>query len=90
MQPGPRRSAGQTEASTRVNHPDWIDEKKVVEHLGGGKSLGEIIGRNERIPVALARVDSDATQPGERIKPAQIAYFSPSIPDTLILSEISS
>ncbi len=68
---------------------DWIDEKKVVDHLGGGKPLGEIIGRNERIPVALARVNSDET-PGRRIKPAQLAYFSPSIPDTIILSEITS
>ena len=68
---------------------DWIDEKKVVDHLGGGKPLGEIIGRNERIPVALARVNSDEP-PGRRIKPAQLAYFSPTIPDTIILSEITS
>jgi predicted phage baseplate assembly protein len=68
---------------------DWIDEKKVVGHLGGGKSLGETIGRSERIPVALARVNSDEP-PGRRIKPAQLAYFSPTIPDTIILSEITS
>ena len=68
---------------------DWIDEKKVVDHLGGGKSLGETIGRSERIPVALARVNSDEP-PGRRIKPAQLAYFSPTIPDTIILSEITS
>ncbi len=69
---------------------DWIDEKKVVEHLGGGKSLGEIIARRERIPVSLALVDTNETNPAQRIKPAQIAYLSPSIPDTIILSEISS
>lgn len=68
---------------------DWVDEKKVIDHLGGGASLGEIIERKERIPVSLARVDTNATHPAERIKPAEIAYLSPDIPDTIILSEIS-
>jgi len=68
---------------------DWVDEKKVVDHLAGGVSLGEIIERKERIPVSLARVDTNETHPAERIKPAEIAYLSPDIPDTIILSEIS-
>jgi predicted phage baseplate assembly protein len=69
---------------------DWIDEKKVIQHLGGGKSLGEILARRERLPVSLALIDTNKTDPAQRIKPAEIAYLSPNIPDTLILSEISS
>jgi predicted phage baseplate assembly protein len=72
-----------------VDKFDWIDEAKVLEHLAGGKSLGEIIQRKERIPVFLARVDTNETDPAKRIKPAELAYLSPTIPDTIILSEIS-
>ncbi|HSE15784.1 MAG TPA: putative baseplate assembly protein [Pyrinomonadaceae bacterium] len=73
-----------------VDKFDWIDEAKVVDHLAGNSSLGEIIARKERIPVSLAVVDPDAVNPAQRIKPAEIAYLSPAIPDTLILSEITS
>jgi predicted phage baseplate assembly protein len=73
-----------------VDKFDWVDEKKVVDHLAGGASLGDIIARRERIPVSLARVDTSETLPSKRIKPAEIAYLSPGIPDTIILSEISS
>jgi len=73
-----------------VDKFDWIDEKKVVEHLGGGDSLGDIIALKERIVVSLARVDTNETNPAARIKPAEIAYMSPSIPDTIILAEIAS
>ena len=66
---------------------DWIDEAKVIEHLGGGRSLGEIILRKDRISVSLARVDTN--DPANRIKAAELAYFNPTIPDTIILSEIS-
>jgi predicted phage baseplate assembly protein len=73
-----------------VDKFDWIDEKKVVEHLAGGDSLGDIITRKGRVVVSLARVDTNETNPAARIKPAEIAYMSPSIPDTIILSEIAS
>ena len=70
-----------------VDKFDWIDEEKVIEHLAGGRSLGEIILRKHRIPVSLARVDTN--DPANRIKAAELAYFNPTIPDTIILSEIS-
>ncbi len=73
-----------------VDKFDWVDEQKVVEHLGGRESLGLIIERRERIPVSLAMIDTNETNPAARIKPAQLAYMSPDIPDTIILSEISS
>jgi hypothetical protein len=39
------------------------------------------------IPVNLAWVDQGIEDPEERIRPAQLAYLSPEISDTLILSE---
>jgi hypothetical protein len=42
-----------------------------------------------RIPVRLAWIDSDTDVPEDRIRPAQLAYLSPEIPDTLILSELT-
>lgn len=45
---------------------------------------------NPRIPVTLAWVDSRADTLEERIRPAQLAYLSPEIPDTLILMEKAS
>jgi len=73
-----------------VDKFDWIDEQKVMDHLAGDASLGDVIGRRERIPVSLALVDTDEIDPSKRIKPAEIAYMSPEIPDTIILSEITS
>ncbi|HEX5875980.1 MAG TPA: putative baseplate assembly protein [Pyrinomonadaceae bacterium] len=70
-----------------VDKFDWIDEEKVLEHLSGGRSLGEIIVRKDRIPISLARVDT--SEQSNRIKAAELAYFNPTIPDTIILSEIS-
>jgi len=69
---------------------DWIDETKVIEHLSGGPSLGDSVMRKERISVALALIDANEIDAAKRIKPAEIAYLSPSVPDTIILTEISS
>jgi hypothetical protein len=37
----------------------------------------------------LARVDPTATDPANRIRPAQLALLSTDIPDTLLLTEIT-
>jgi hypothetical protein len=42
------------------------------------------------VPVALARLNTDATDPAQPILPAQIAYLTPTIPETLILNLIES
>jgi len=73
-----------------VDKFDWVDEAKVVEHLAGITDLSRVLQRNERIPVAVARVDSLETDPTKRIKPAELAYFSPAVADTILLSEIKS
>ncbi|MFL5541420.1 MAG: putative baseplate assembly protein, partial [Longimicrobiaceae bacterium] len=44
----------------------------------------------QRVAVQLARVDPAATDPDLRIRPAQIAYLNPELPDTLVLTEVTS
>lgn len=43
-----------------------------------------------RLVVETARVDPDATDPKLRLRPAQLAYLNPDLPDTLILTEVTS
>jgi predicted phage baseplate assembly protein len=73
-----------------VNKFDWVDDQKVIDHLAGNTSLADAIERKERIPVSLARIDVDEVDPAKRIKPAELAYMSPDVTDTIILSEITS
>jgi hypothetical protein len=73
-----------------VNKFDWVDDQKVIDHLAGNTSLADAIERKERIPVSLARIDVDEVDPAKRIKPAALAYMSPDVTDTIILSEITS
>jgi predicted phage baseplate assembly protein len=42
---------------------------------------------NPRIVVNVAWLDPAATDPANRIQPAQLAFLSPDVPDTLILTE---
>jgi len=49
----------------------------------------ELIGRNERASMDLARVDRSIADPAERILPAQLAYLTPEVPDTLVLNPIA-
>jgi hypothetical protein len=47
------------------------------------------LGNQTFIDVKLARVDLTATDPARRILPAQLAFLSPAVPDTLIIKELS-
>jgi hypothetical protein len=38
----------------------------------------------------MARVDNAATEPLERIRPAELAIFSPKVTDTIILKELKA
>lgn len=44
----------------------------------------------QRLTIELARVDPAVTDPALRIRPAQLAYLNPELPDTLILTEVTS
>ncbi len=43
-----------------------------------------------RLTVDLARIDPGTTDPALRIRPAQLAYLNPDLPDTLILTDVTS
>lgn len=43
-----------------------------------------------RVGVELARIDPAAADPSKRIRPAQMAYLTPDLPDTLVLVEVTS
>jgi predicted phage baseplate assembly protein len=73
-----------------VDKFDGVDEQQVVDALAEkNKSLADQITLQPRVPVELAQLDLKETDPSKRIKPAELAYFSPDIPDTIILSEIT-
>jgi hypothetical protein len=72
-----------------VDRFDGVDEQQVVNTLAGNTSLANQITLQPRVQVEVAQVDSKETDPSKRIKPAEIAYFSPDIPDTVILSELT-
>jgi hypothetical protein len=71
-----------------VDKFDGVDEQQVVVALGE-KSLADQIALKPRVPVELAQVDLKETDPSERLKPGELAYFSPDVPDTIILSEFT-
>ena len=70
-----------------VDALDALDQDTIVENLPDpGKSNGSDLATRlklkprPRIPVEVARIDP--------IRPAQIAYLTPDVPDTLILNEV--
>jgi hypothetical protein len=71
-----------------VDKFDGVDEEQVVAALDT-KSLADQIVLQSRVPVEFAQLNLNETDPSKRIKPAELAYFSPDIPDTIILSEIT-
>jgi len=44
---------------------------------------------HDRLPVHLARLEPNVSTLPRPILPAQLAYLSPDIPDTLILTELT-
>jgi hypothetical protein len=64
---------------------DTVDEASIVNQLAGTATLQ--LGRNERITVRPAEVDPTQMDPDKRIQPAQLAYCTPDVPDTIMLNE---
>jgi predicted phage baseplate assembly protein len=66
---------------------DAVDEGTVLDAAAGTVDLAATLGLKTRIPVEPARVDQTATDPGRRIRAAQLALLSPEVRGTLILTE---
>lgn len=60
--------------------PKETETEEFLELLG-------LAGHND-VPVSLAKIDPKATNPAKRIAPAQLAFLTPDLPDTLILTEL--
>jgi hypothetical protein len=69
---------------------DVLDAVSEDADLSDLTNLANTLALNDRIPVHLARLDPDVTALPRPILPAQLAYLSPEIPDTLILTELTS
>jgi predicted phage baseplate assembly protein len=63
-----------------------VPESITPDQLAG---LAATLGPNPYVNAELAHVDFAATDPSKRILPAELAIFTPDIPDTLRLTEIS-
>lgn len=65
---------------------DAVDESASAETLA---TLGAL-ELKPRVTVDKAKIDKQQVDPSRRILPAQLAYLSPAVPDTLILTELSA
>jgi hypothetical protein len=72
-----------------VDKFDGVDQQQVVDALADKKNLADQIEIKPRVPVCLAHVDPKASDTLKRIHPAELGCFSPDVPDTIILSEIT-
>jgi hypothetical protein len=66
---------------------DGVGDNVTAAQLAG---LASTLSLNDFVEADLARVDPAATDPAKRILPAELAIFTPDIPDTLILTEITA
>jgi predicted phage baseplate assembly protein len=67
---------------------DKVSEKVTADDL---VKLSKQLKRNDTIAVQLARPNPvQVADPARRILPAQLAYLTPDIPDTLILKELTA
>jgi predicted phage baseplate assembly protein len=68
---------------------DVLDAVAENSDLTDLENLAETLGLNHRIRAEMARLDPDIMSIPRPIFPAQLAYLSPEITDTLILSELT-
>jgi len=69
---------------------DVLDAVPENAKLSDLADLANTLALHDRIPVELARLDPNVKSLPRPILPAQLAYLSPEIPDTLILTELTS
>jgi predicted phage baseplate assembly protein len=70
---------------------DVLDAVSEDANLSDLANLANTLALHDRIPVYLARLDpANVSALPRPILPAQLAYLSPEIPDTLILTELTS
>jgi hypothetical protein len=66
---------------------DSVSEAVTAEQLA---SLAFTLSRRGVVEAELAHINHAATDPAQRIAAAELVFLTPDIPDTLILTEITS
>jgi Baseplate J-like protein len=66
---------------------DSVAEDVTAQDLA---SLAVTLSLRQAIAASLARIDPTATDPSQRILPAELVFLTPDIPDTLILTNIGA
>jgi len=66
---------------------DSVSESVTAAQLA---NLASTLGLNSFVEAELAHVDPTQVDPAKRIKPAELVILTPDIPDTLILTEITT
>jgi len=70
-----------------VSETDAADPETLATKLEGLTAGDQ---PKQRVVVHMARIDPVATHPSPRIRRAQLAYLNPELPDTLLLTEVTS
>ena len=80
------------QAVAGVQYVDMQKFDSVSESVTAAKlaSLASTLTRNSFVEAELAHVDPTEVDPATRIKPAELVMLTPDIPDTLILTEITT
>jgi len=71
-----------------IDRMDALSQERIIADLGNLSGIIRQARLNNRIPVELAKVELAEIDPDKHIRPAQLAYLTPAVPDTLILTEI--
>lgn len=72
-----------------ISESEAEDTAGLADKLDALATASESARPQDRIPVEPARIDPQAADPQKRILAAQLAYLSPELPDTLILTEVT-
>jgi predicted phage baseplate assembly protein len=76
-------------SETDVEDPQTLADKlaTLAAPTAPGTGCEDAAQPIQRLVVELARINPASTDPTQRIRPAQLAYLNPDLPDTLILTE---
>lgn len=83
-------------SETEARDPEALAAKLgALATAAGAKAPPDTTGEADARPrqhlvVEPARIDPAVTDPALRVRPAQLAYLNPELPDTLILTEVTS
>jgi predicted phage baseplate assembly protein len=73
-----------------IDRMDALSQERILADLANLSGVIRQASLRSYVPVELAKVNLTETDPDKHIRPAQLAYLTPAVPDTLILTEIKT